>query len=109
MSRHRSKPPADWLPSSDQASYGMPDYPPAPDYQPGPEYPEAPYPGYPAADGSPAISHDEYGEDRGAYGVVADRDGVARHDLRPGEYGVVYDDYGVVPEPAGDVLRQVRE
>jgi len=110
MSRHRSEPPADWLPSSDPAGYAMPDYPPPPDHQPGPEYPEAPpYPGYPAADGSPAISHDEYGEDRVAYGVVADRDGVARHDLRPGEYGVVYDDYGVVPGPAHDGLRQVRE
>ena len=91
MSRHRSEPPADWLPSSDQANYAMPDYSPPPDYQPGPEYPEAPgYPGYPPADGSPAISHDEYGEDREAYGVV-------------------YDDYGVVPEPAGDGLQQVRE
>jgi len=113
MSRHRSEPPADWLPSSDPAGYAMPDYPPPPDYQPGPEYPEArPYPGYPAADGSWAISHDEYGEDgedRAAYGVVADRDGVARHDLRPGEYGVVYDDYGAVPEPVGDGPRQVRE
>ena len=77
MSRHRSKPPADWLPSSDQDGYAMPDYPPAPDHQPGPEHPEAPgHPGYPAADGSPAISHDEY---------------------------------GVVPEPAGDGLQQVRE
>ena len=110
MSRHRSKPPADWLPSSDQAGYAMPGYPPPPDYQPGPEYPEAPgYPGYPPADGLPAISHDEYGEDPQAYGVVADRDGVDGHDLRPGEYGVVYDDYGVVPEPAGDGLQQVRE
>ena len=91
MSRHRSKPPADWLPSSDQAGYAMPGYPPPPDYQPGPEYPEAPgYPGYPPADGSPAISHDEYGEDREAYGVV-------------------YDDYGVVPGPARGGLRQVRE
>ena len=77
MSRHRSKPPADWLPSSDQDGYAMPDYSPPPDYQPGPEYPEAPgYPGYPPADGFPAISHDEY---------------------------------GVVPEPAGDGLRQARE
>ena len=77
MSRHRSKPPADWLPSSDQDGYAMPDYPAAPDHQPGPESPGAPgHPGYPAADGSPAISHDEY---------------------------------GVVPEPAGDGLRQARE
>ena len=107
MSRHRSEPPADWLPSSDQVGYATPGHAPAPDYQPGPEYPEAPgYPGYPPADGSPAISHDEYGE---AYGVVADPDGVDRHDLEPGEYGVVYDDYGVVPEPAGDGLRRVRE
>ena len=107
MSRHRSEPPADWLPSSDQANYAMPDYSPPPDYQPGPEYPEAPgYPGYPPADGSPAISHDEYGE---AYGVVADPGGADRHDLRPAEYGVVYDDYGVVPEPAVDGLQQIRE
>ena len=104
MSRHRSKPPADWLPSSDQDGYAMPDYSPPPDYQPGPEYPEAP--GYPPADGSPAISHDEYGE---AYGVVADPGGADRHDLRPAEYGVVYDDYGVVPGPARGGLRQVRE
>jgi len=91
MSRHRSEPPADWLPSSDQAEYAMPDDSPPPDYQPGPEYPEAPgYPGNPPADGSPAISHDEYGEDREAYGVV-------------------YDDYGVVPEPAVDGLQQIRE
>ena len=77
MSRHRSKPPADWLPSSDPAGHAMPGYSPPPDYQPGPEYPEAPgYPGNPPADGSPAISHDEY---------------------------------GVVPEPAGDGLRQARE
>jgi uncharacterized Tic20 family protein len=89
MSRHRSEPPADWLPSSDQVGYAS-----APDHQPGPEYPEAP--------GYPAISHDEYAEDREAYGVVADRDGVDRYDPEPGEYGVVYDDYGVVPEPAGD-------
>ena len=91
MSRHRSEPPADWLPSPGQAEYAMPDYSPPPDYQPGPEYPEAPgYPGNPPADGSPAISHDEYGEDREAYGVV-------------------YDDYGVVPEPAVDGLQQIRE
>jgi len=91
MSRHRSKPPADWLPSSDPTGHAMPGYSPPPDYQPGPEYPEAPgYPGYPPADGSPAISHDEYGEDREAYGVV-------------------YDDYGVVPGPARGGLRQVRE
>jgi len=42
MSRHRSEPPADWLPSSDQANYAMPDYSPPPDYQPGPEDPGAP-------------------------------------------------------------------
>ena len=107
MSRHRSEPPADWLPSPNQAGYAMPDYPPARDFQPGPDYPEAP--GYPEADGSPAISHDEYGEDHEAYGAVADHDAVHRHGLRPGEYGVVYDDYGVVPGPAGDGLRQVRE
>ena len=91
MSRHRSEPPADWLPSSDPAGHAMPGYSPPPDYQPGPEYPEAPeYPGNPPADGSPAISHDEYGEDREAYGVV-------------------YDDYGVVPGPARGGLRRVRE
>jgi uncharacterized protein len=119
MSRHRSEPPADWLPPSDQGGYAMPDYPPAPDHQPGPEHPEAPGgPGYPPADGSPAISHDEYGEDHEAYGMVAGHDGLDRHDLRPGadrhglrpsEYGVVYNGYGVVPERAGDGLRQVRE
>ena len=109
MSRHRSEPPADWLPPSDQAGYATPGYP-ARDYRPGPAYPEAPgYPGYPPADGSPAISHDEYSEDREGYGVVADRDGLDRHDLRPEEYGVVYDDYRLVPGAAGDGLRQVRE
>lgn len=106
MSRHRSEPPADWLPPSDQGGYATPGYPPARDYQPGPAYPEPPgYPGYPAADGSPAISHDEYSEDREAYGVVADRDELDRHDLRPEEYGAVYDDYRVVPGPDGAAAR----
>ena len=92
MSRHRSEPPADWLPSSDE----------------GTEYPAMPgYPDYPPADGSPAISHDEYGPDHMGYGVVPDYDSVDQHGPAPDEYGVVYDGYGLVPEPATARLRRV--
>jgi uncharacterized Tic20 family protein len=156
MSRHRSEPPADWLPSSDegtahpapgealprrpvpsqpraangaagtwypaddgqpangsgdhphQPGYAMPDYPPAPGYPPAAEYPAVPgSPGYQPADGSPVISHDEYGPDHQAYDVVPDRGDVDHHGLAPDEYGVVYDGYGLVPEPATARLRRV--
>ena len=111
MSRYPSEPPADWPPSAEEAMAG---YPSMPDYPPVAGHPaEAGYqaaPGSSVAPGTPAIAHDEYGEDQ--YDPPPAQYAEEHHELAPAgdvedhhglasdEFGVVYDEYGQVHEAA---------
>jgi uncharacterized Tic20 family protein len=98
----------------------MANYPPMPDYPPVAGHPaEVGYqaaPGYSAAPGTPAIAHDEYGEDQydpppaqyaeEHHELPPAGDGEDHHGLAPGEYGVVYDEYGQIHEAAAGELSE---
>ena len=116
MSRYPSEPPADWPPSAEEAMAG---YPSMPDYPPVAGHPaEAGYqaaPGSSVAPGTPAIAHDEYGEDQ--YDPPPAQYAEEHHELAPAgdedhhglasdEFGVVYDEYGQVHEAAAGELSE---